>query len=223
MKWMLLALTAAFCAPQMASAGAWARGKGKTFVSATAILTWPKGRALEYPDVYGGLYIERGLGPRLTFGLDIGTSDATRPSRLKAMGFMRYTLTAPDARLQFALDIGAGRYLNAPALRLGAALSSGVSLGSKQGWISLDAHALHQIGTSKTAITLDATFGVSMERSKLMAQLSGFRSLDGRRSAQITPSYVRQIGKGRFFEIGASIDLKSTPDPVLKIGVWQEF
>ena len=91
-------------------AGAWPRGKGKTFGASAATFTWPDQRELQLPDIYGSTYLEHGIAPRLTMGLDIGTPDAKRLNRLKSVAFLRFTLTANDAPFQVAVDGGGGHY-----------------------------------------------------------------------------------------------------------------
>lgn len=208
---------------QGAHAGAWPRGTGNVFLSSGGLLTWPRGRAFEYPDVYGTGYAEFGVSPRITLGLDLGSADATRAERHKIVAFMRYSLSASGAPNQLALDIGGGRYLGKPVLRAGLAYGRGFSIGAQSGWLTLDWTVLHETGTTTQVHSIDATFGVSFPRSKLIAQLSGHQSASGLQSASITPSYVREIGKGRYIEIGAVLGLKGKPDPALKIGIWQEF
>ena len=215
---MILALTT-----NSLFAGAWPRGKGNVFVAANAELTWPDGRTIELPDIYGGTYLEFGLSQRITLGLDLGSSDATRPDRLKSVGFVRYTLTTPDAPYQFAIDAGAGRFLGETVARLGGSLGTGFTSFDRQSWVSIDLHTLRSTTSGNHATTLDATYGVSMKRGKIMGQLSGFQAFDRTQSVSFTPSFAYDLGKGRHLEIGVRIGLKEKPDPALKIGIWQEF
>lgn len=222
----LSALIALASAPA-ADAGPWAREAGTAFVSAAAIATWPSGRALDKPDIYGTSYAEVGLGHGLTLGATFGTPDYGDPMRLKAVGFLRYTLTPPSAAHQFALDLGGGLDQGHGVLRVGASLGRGLELrGQGQtvpGWISADAAALFQPDTRQTHFAVDVTFGVSQRRTKYMAHLSASQSYDAAAYVTLTPSIAHQISDGLHIEMGVSVGLKNKPDPELKLGIWREF
>jgi len=206
-----------------ADAGAWSREKGKTFIAGSGIATWPDDRDFELPDIYGSLYIEHGLGKRLTLGLELGSPDVTRKARLKTVGFLRYALSPPDKQNQFSIDGGIGTYLDKDVLRFGASFGRGLSVLERNSWVSVDANILVTPRKAKTAIALDATFGVSLKHGKIMGQLSGYQGFDKKQFLSFIPSYARDIGKGRHIEIGVVIGLHEKPDPALKIGIWQEF
>lgn len=204
-------------------AGAWPRGKGNIFASSSASFTWPNGRAFEYPDIYGSAYVEYGLGDRVTMGLDIGSPDATRPSKLKAIAFMRYTLSTAQSRHQFALDFGAGKNLGNGMLRLGASYGTGLQLMERSGWLSIESHILYDIKSGKSTQNLDATLGINLERGKLMALLSAYRAPTGQSTFSFTPSYAHELSSARHLEIGVTLDLSRGADPALKLGIWQKF
>lgn len=210
-------------APSCGLAGAWPRGTGNIFVAASAEMTWPKGRAIELPDIYGGTYLEYGLNARVTLGLDVGSTDITRPDRLKTITFARYTITPSNQLSQIAFDFGAGTFLGEPVVRLGVSYGKGFTFSGRQSWVAVDAHSLQAINTQQFATSIDATFGVSMKRGKLMGQVSAFQAFDRTQNASFTPSFAYDIGHGRHLEIGARIGLTGKPDPALKIGIWQEF
>ncbi|MGH1577379.1 hypothetical protein [Planktotalea sp.] len=216
-------LSALLIACQSLHAGAWPRGKGKVFASASGIFSWPQGRAIELPDIYGSGYAEFGLGQRLTLGLDLGSSDATLVSKLKAVAFVRYSLSDADARHQFALDIGGGQYLGNPVLRMGGSYGTGLQFGKLSGWYSMDVHSLINPNTRASTQNLDASLGVNLSKSKLIGSFSAHRSDTGKRTFTLTPSYAYQINKSQTIEMGIVFDLKRTSDPKLKLGVWQEF
>jgi hypothetical protein len=210
-------------APICVDAGAWPREKGKTFLALSASVIWPKQRAIELPDIYGSAYVEHGLGARFTLGLDVGSPDATRQDRLKTIAFLRYTVTPSSTKHQLAFDIGGGTFQALDVLRFGASYGTGFTSFEHNSWITIDAHALHHSTLRNISLTVDATYGVSLKRGKLMAQISGFQSFDGRKTAKFSPSYAHDIGHGRHIEIGVNIDLHNAPDPTLKLGIWQEF
>lgn len=206
-----------------ADAGAWPRGKGKIFVSSSASLTWPTGRAFEYPDIYGSGYAEYGVSKRLTLGLDLGSSDAMQPNRLKAIGFLRYSLSDPSARHQFALDLGAGTHLGDGVLRIGASYGTGLELLSRSGWLSIDTNMLFNPAAKGSTRALDATLGVNLNKGKFMGQFSAYQAESGATSFSFTPSYAHKLNDKRHVEIGVTFDLQGAPEPALKLGVWQDF
>ncbi len=225
MNWvsfLILGCVLCLSAPH-ANAGAWPRGKDKTFVASSATLTWPDKRELELPDIYGASYLEHGISARLTMGLDMGSPDATRPERLKTVGFLRYTFTPQTSPVQLAIDGGGGRYLGTDVARVGLAYGLGFKSFSKNSWIAVDAHALRSVRDTRTAYSFDATYGVALSGGKAMAQISAFQAFDEIRTIKLTPSYAHDLGLGRHLEIGVVLGLRAKPDPVLKIGIWQEF
>jgi len=61
-------------------AGAWSRGKGKTFSVSSATFTWPDQRELKFPNIYGSTYLEHGITPRLRMGPDMSTPVSKHPT-----------------------------------------------------------------------------------------------------------------------------------------------
>ena len=223
-KAIWLGLTWLLCAtPSLVFAGAWPRGEGKMFVAASAEMTWPDGRALELPDIYGATYLEYGLRPHVTMGLDIGSADITKSERLKAVGFVRYTITQGSSPYQIAVDAGVGTFSGQNVVRFGASYSKGLSIFARDAWVSLDANTLRTTQSAQFASSIDATFGVTLKRGKIIGQISAFQAFDRTRNVSFTPSFAYYLGKGRHLEIGARIGLSGKPDPALKIGIWQEF
>lgn len=206
-----------------AESGPWPRGKGHVFVSSSAFATWPAGRSVELPDIYGTAFAEFGLTDRVTLGLDFGTADYQKSSRSKAIALVRYTLSAPGASLQSALEIGGGMDQGRTVLQIGGSLGRGLSIGKTSGWATADAKLLHSPSIDETAYGLDLTVGINQPRTKYIAQLSALQSYSGKPFVSFVPSVVRQIGKHSHVELGASIGLKNKPDPALKLGIWREF
>lgn len=210
-------------AAQPAQAGAWARGKGKAFLSTGSYSTWPDGRALERPDVYGTIYGEYGITNRLTLGVDLGSADAEKWSRTRAIGFLRYTLTRSEARNQFAIDLGVGQDESQTVMRAGLSFGRGFSFGKSNGWVSLDWATLHDFKTLEQSHSLEATLGTSWRKSKLMAQFSGYQNRKGDQTLTFTPSWAREMRPGLHLEVGVAFGIKGKPDHSLKVAVWRSF
>ena len=223
MQFFATALFISLYLPSLLTAGPWPRGEGNVFLSSSAFLTWPAGRVPEAPDIYGSGFAEYGLTDRLTLGLDIGSPDYMNMDRLKAVGFVKYSLSAPEAIHQVALDLGGGTDQGTGVIRLGASYGRGWSLMDTPGWFTLSGVALYAPERNENTFGLDMTVGVSSGDMKYIAQLSAMRAYDGADYISVTPSAVRKIGKHLHLEIGASFGIRNKPDPALKLGIWQEF
>ncbi|WP_293440174.1 hypothetical protein [Planktotalea sp.] len=200
-------------------AGAWPHGKGKTFSASSATFTWPDQRKLKFPDIYGSTYLEHGITPRLTKGLDMATPDAKRHNRLRSVAFSRFTLTANDALFQVAVDGGGGHYRDTDVMRFGLSYRIGFKTLKKDSWISVDAHTLQAVADDCAAYALDATYGITLKHGKIMGQISTFQAFDDAQSISVTPAYAHRIGKSTHFEVGVVLGIRSKPDPTLKIGI----
>jgi len=220
-----------------ALAGPWARAAGDVFLSFTqstqaSIPSLAVG--LPEPDGYGAFYGEVGLGHRLTFGAEAGQDAHTR----EAMVFLRRTLTAPDARLQLALDLGVGGRetpFTGPvgAARVGASVGYGLGPGILDalpfnftgGWVGLDAVTVTDLDEGETRWKVEASFGLTMARGDhLILGLMAERWPEAPVAYAIRPSYVRHIFGGTSVQIGAILGLnEDTPSAGLSLGLWQEF
>ena len=129
---MLTHLTAA----TPAAAGAWAREEGTFFVSlgANVLLFGEAARPVHYDPT---LYVEYGLTPRLTLGVDAYTAEKGEAGSLLFFG--RHTFGTTDGPTRFALSLGAGVTIVPngqldPTLRLGAHWGRGMDWG----WLAAD-------------------------------------------------------------------------------------
>jgi len=164
MQFFATALFISLYLPSLLTAGPWPRGEGNVFLSSSAFLTWPAGRVPEAPDIYGSGFAEYGLTDRLTLGLDIGSPDYMNMDRLKAVGFVKYSLSAPEAIHQVALDLGGGTDQGTGVIRLGASMKYIAQLSAMRAYdgadyISVTPSAVRKIG-KHLHLEIGASFGI---------------------------------------------------------------
>lgn len=205
-----------------AGAGAWPRGEGRTFVALS--YAGSPGRAApagahgaERADGYASLFAERGLTPRLTFGLDAGGGEG----RWTALAFLRrsYGLEGPNV---WGAELGLGRRggdgdggaLIRPGLHWGR--------GAPWGWMGVESYA--EIEGDGIGAKLDATLGLRRsDRVFWVLQLQTARTADGDGIVRLAPSYVRQIAPPARLELGFLADLSGEAELGVKLGTWVEF
>ena len=212
-----------------AAAGPWARGEGQTFLSLgyEAAADLPRALDPERPELdlahVATVYAERGLGPRLTFGLD-GAADLADDGR-SAYVFLRRTLTPGDAAQQWALTGGLGlRDPGDGAQPLGVLGASwGRGLDTRWGgWTNVDLQA--RLIETGIAGKLDATLGLKPgERLSLIGQLRLSDYPGSSPEAWVVSSAVREMTDRISLEIGVLQEVTGDRATGLKLGTWLEF
>lgn len=220
-----------------ALAGPWARDAGDVFLSLrisaeeapTDIVA-----GLWEPETYLSLYGEVGLGRSLTLGLDLGQGDISR----QVVGFARYTLTAPDAVWQMAVDAGGGvrQVGDADAeglVRLGASIGRGFGDGGgawympmrhQGGWTNLDLTALHNVEQENTVVQAEATVGFSLsDRASAIFQVKAEDWPQSEPMISFSPSILFQIRPGTSIRLGARAAIAGSDAVGLSLSLWQEF
>ncbi|MBS0124846.1 hypothetical protein [Thetidibacter halocola] len=207
--------------PGAAMAGAWQRETGSVFVATTVRLGWPQDimtwTSMEPTSQYNTVYLEYGLSPRLTLGLDLGRAVS---GASKAVGFVQIPLRQAERGPQMALQLGAGQIENEPVLRPG--LSVGWSL--ERGWLGID--SLAEIGVSNSRVDLksDITWGRSLQKGRLLI-LQVQTGLPANEDAfvRFAPSLVTPLTKRLKLETGVGIGLVGDRDMGVTMGLWAEF
>jgi len=224
-------------APPVAIAGPWARDAGDVFLSAS--LTAEEARndllmGLIQPDTTTGLYAEIGLGHRLTFGLDIQRTDSGETT----LGFLRHTLTPPDATWQFAFDLGAGQRRttamdDSQLIRFGLSLGRGFGAGNgpwflpmahQGGWLTLDARATQDLAFDEPILQAEATIGLAMsDRLRLISTLKVEHWPGSEALFSYLPSLVYDIRPGTSVQLGGRLSEGGADVVGLTLGIWQAF
>lgn len=200
-------------------AGPWLREAGTTYLSHSVTLEDPgdSGRAVGY----GTLYLEHGLRPYLTVGLDAGT-DELGQAKLIAFGVM--PLARPGTITAMTVEMGIGMMNERAVLRPGLSAGRRIMLFGRPGWISLDARAGLRVETGDATLGTDLTVGLELSaRSRVMVQLQQGGPLGDSDFVRIVPSVVFERGPGRHLEIGMTAGLKSASDAGVKLAVWRSF
>jgi len=219
---LVCALIAALLTSAEAAAGAWPREDGGWFVSTSHSLAWDRNGARS---TWTGLYVEHGLTPRLTFGIDAG--QGLGAGNWQALAFLRYDL-APDGPLRIAVALGAGGRGVAggaePLLRPELALGRGFDSRWGPGWIGLDAQALYAPDSGWSAWKADLTAGIRPRPDRaliLQLQTSGYP--DAAVQVRIAPSAVLRLGRRLELELGVTAETAPPYASGVKIGTWLTF
>lgn len=220
-----------------ASAGPWARTAGDVFASfqvSTEEAPMDVIAGLWEPETYVSAYGEIGLGHGLTLGVDLGQSAFSR----QAVGFLRYSFSAPEATWQFALDAGLGVRQQDSAdthglVRLGASLGRGFSGGGdawympmrhQGGWVTLDLVALHDLEIDETIPQAEGTIGFRLSgraSAILSVKAEDWPGADPLLTA--SPSFVYQLREGTSLRLGVRQALAGSDAVGLSAALWLEF
>lgn len=209
-----------------AQAGAWPRAEGETFVS-LAVETGPfsvnddmQTQLIQAIDGYAMLYVERGLPNDTTLGLD---ATGKQTELTKAISFMRWPIALPGKSAVLAVEFGLGMANEEFALRPGLSYGRGFSLGSLQGWLSVDGRAL-LIDEEHSTLEADMTLGFKpWTDHMLILQLQTGTSAEHGTHATFAPSYVLPVSPGRHLEIGMATGVESASEIKVKFGLWHRF
>ncbi len=220
-----------------AVAGPWVRGAGDIFVSLQISAEEAQSdimAGLWEPETYLSGYGEIGLGRGLTLGADIGRGDISR----QAIGFLRYTLTDPDATWQMAVDAGGGLRQFGDAdpeglLRLGASIGRGFGGGGdawympmrhQGGWTNLDLTALYNLQREQTIWQAEATVGFSLsDTASAIFQIKAEDWPGADPLLSVAPSIVMQVGPTTSLSFGARAAVAGSDAMGLTLSLWQEF
>lgn len=220
-----------------ATAGPWARDAGDVFVSFQVSAEEAPSdviAGLWEPETYFSLYGEVGLGRSLTLGLDLGQGELSR----QAVGFLRYSLSAPEATWQFAVDAGLGaRQLGEDdphgLVRIGASLGRGFGDGGdawympmrhQGGWVTLDMAALYDLEIDEAIYQAEGTVGFSLsERASMVFSLKAEDWPDADPLLTASPSFVFQIREGTSLRLGARGAITGSDAVGMSLSLWQEF
>lgn len=217
---VLLSFIALLAAPP-ARAGAWLQEPGAGFLSVTSTLRSDGPEGMLENAIYG----EFGIGPRLTFGIDIhqrpGLSGHT-------LAFLRVPLGPAEGRSRLALQAGFGGYhlwgrWDGMA-RFTLSFGHGFRLGRSPGWLALDAGLEYRRGLPGPALKLDATAGLSGPGAlRPILQVETYRLAGQDLIWTLRPGVTIDGPWGLTWIVG--LEHKSTlPGTLgLKLGFWRRF
>ncbi|KUF12792.1 hypothetical protein [Pseudoponticoccus marisrubri] len=204
-----------------AAAGAWPREAGRSFVAGALRFGWPQdpdGRSLRDPTQgYHTLYMEYGLTPDWTIGLDLGQSmTGERKMLVWAQYPLRNLQSYPKVTAQLAYGTIAEEAILRPGLSLG--------WGSEGGWFTIDSMAEIEIDGGATDYKMDITLGRNLSRGrKLILQMQTGAPDGGDPFARFVPSLVFPVTDMLKIEAGMSYGLQGDEAMGIKLGFWAEF
>ncbi|MCW8843046.1 MAG: hypothetical protein OQK00_06485 [Rhodobacteraceae bacterium] len=223
---MIRLLFLLLCLAPPALAGPWLRAEGTGFSAASTDLAPPSEPALppdvaaQYPvDLYNSIYVEYGLTPRLTVGID-GGSDINGNG--VGLVFLRIPLfEKPKGRAAAEFAVGA-RWSGAeitPIIRPGLSWGRGLTLLGRDGWTSVDASLAIPGNGDKVLAKLDAMLGLNAgDRMKLMLGLTLERP-----APTLSPSIALKISKTLHLTLGLKLRGNADRSHGLTLGIWQTF
>ena len=215
--WLVLAL---WLVPGAASAGAWLREEGSTYLSFSF-------EAPQEGNGWSALYAERGVRPRLTLGLDAGRAAGRGDGQ--ALVFARRPIGSTQGPSRRAVELGVGTRLDEgmglrPAARLGLLWGRGFATRWGDGWAAVDSSVTGVWGDPDLTLKLDVTVGVRPGENS-MTTLQVFWSRTGRDEAalRVVPSYARRLRGETFGQLGLVLGAGAAPELGIKIGLFREF
>lgn len=216
-------------------------------------------------DGYTTFYAEFGITPRLTGGIDYGGDETALTADLQDLYhrqtgaealpapnraaipnlrtwsnivFLRYALSAPDAKHRFAVQLGAGkrRYTalgryrgqlearNETIVRPALAYGHGFTAWDRPGWVSVEGSVEFREDTEGTGRKLDATLG--LKGDKRLTYMLQVQSGDFPRSdpyVKLQPGIVMALPAG--FAVESAVIWGVTGDDSVgaKLALWWEF
>ncbi|MCH2165121.1 MAG: hypothetical protein MK098_10780 [Marinovum sp.] len=222
MKW-LVSFLVTLCLVSQANAGAWPRGHGKTFTSASGELWQDEQGYLHY---YTSAYLEYGRTPKLSIGTITAMGSLSGADNEIFAGYTVWQKGPHVLSLETALHENrtldfAGQEQVSPGYGVGLSYGRGFQLAQRNGWITLDARLNRS--TKLQEFKFDTTLGLSLhERWKVMTQV--FTStIDGETNIKFAPGVVFSVNEKTHIELGARVPSRDAERAAIKLGLWREF
>ena len=222
MRAILVCVLLLIAAATSATAGAWLRAKGTGFASTTSTVRQFSDQIWQETSVY----IEYGLGKRLTMGVDYNQGSTTSGH---ALLFARIPLGKPNHKYRFSAELGLGMhylgYFQGKMHKLTLSYGRSVTTRFGPGWLAIDLASEQRQGLPGPTIKLDTTFGLTGERRlQPMIQIETSQPAIGPINWAIIPSIRIRGKKKRTWVIGA--ERKSTggfSSIGVRLAFWHEF
>ncbi|MBT9384532.1 hypothetical protein KM176_11735 [Pseudooceanicola sp. CBS1P-1] len=213
---LLLAALAGIVAPAQGAAGAWPRGKGKTF-SAGAIRIFGLGTPGRLTQSFTYFH-EYGLSDRWTLGADIGGAISGLD---KMVVFVSHPLLT-FGQTRTAADLGVGSVSGHPVVRPGFSIGRGLEY--PPGWAVMETAVEYFLDTGVYDWKVDFTFGVApADHPKTYLQLQTGKSHQDPVFARLAVSMAIPLRKDFLLDLGGSAALRNSDPYRLKIGFWKTF
>lgn len=214
-----------------ATAGAWPRPKGETFVSlATRQSTGARTLIAAVQDIrsYNSIYVEHGLTDRLTVGLDAGQGRGPDEQVTAGLVFARLPIWSPGDH-KVAADLGFGLLedgVDGVQTRVRSGLSWGRGFESRWGggWLGMEASYEYRVPSGDSAVKADFTAGLKpTDRWMTILQLQTGAYPDSDPIARLAPSVVRRIGPRTHLQAGGLAPLAGDDAWGATLALWFTF
>lgn len=230
MRTLLGALLLAFSALQ-ASAGAWPRETGSTFVSLSQTVSTGRETLLTPSrslDRLTSVFAEYGLTPELTFGLDASRSRGGETTVSTLLGFARRPLWRNDAGQIVSVELGLGVLREETEmlarLRPGLSWGRGFESGWGAGWMGIDSSVELRLPSNQVVLKADGTVGIKpTERWMLIMQVQTGKYPGTAAIVRLAPSVVRRLGPASHVQLGLTAGVSGDDAVGLKLGTWFTF
>jgi hypothetical protein len=204
---ILGALIWAFLA-QTATAGAWPRDEGETFI-ATFVGSDRQ-----------SIYVEYGLGRGWTLGAEAGRGTG---GQADAFVFLNHPMSLRVLGGRLASGVAVGARDDVAVLRSGVFWGRGFSAPFGGGWMALDGQVELQEHGPRTG-KLDATIGFRpREGVQVMFQVQASGVEGGATTVRLEPAMALEQAPGRDIVIAPSIGILGPEDPQIRVGLWLKF
>jgi len=225
MRAALAGLLLFLLAVQPATAGAWLREHKHGFSSVSSTLR-------RLPDRIGqenSIYLEYGVRPKLTLGLDLNEGDSLSGHGLVFARFAPGKARESGSRKNyFAIETAIGAHyqgeLIAPMYKL--TLSWGRSLKTKRlsAWLAVDLAGEQRKGLPGPTLKMDTTLGLNgVRRVQPMLQIETSRPADGAVNWAVIPSLRIARRNGITWVVGVERKFAGRHSVGVKFSIWKDF
>lgn len=208
-------------AAQSASAGAWPREKGTGFSAIGSILR-RNDVGLSYETK---VFVEVGLGHRLTMGVDVNENPNGGGH---ALVFARIPLGDEAQRMRYAFEVGFGghHWLGEWSNMYKVTVAAGRGFESRwgNGWMGLDAAYERRLGNANPIYKLDAVIGLSSDKwFRPMVKLETAYSSGNSLAWALTPTILIKGAKKTTWVFGVEYRSARQKSIGLNLGFWRQF
>ncbi|MEM6940189.1 MAG: hypothetical protein AAF943_16555 [Pseudomonadota bacterium] len=217
-----LVATTLLTAGSPAVAGAWLRAEDSGFASFTF-------GATQDDRFTTSLYLEYGLWPETTVGLDANVSTLGSDINTgSALVFLRRAIGPTDRplKLSYELSLGALRQdeRTLPAAEATVSVGRGLQIGERNGWVNIDASYLYEPTRGDHLGKLDVTAGLDFTRRTTGVLELNYSAGEDDDFGAIEPSVLFRLGGGDTrVRLGAQIPWEGSDDVSLELGLWRDF
>lgn len=230
MRIILFIFLVAMALPSGATAGAWPRPKGDTFVSVAQESTTGARTLLDFTQdirTYLSIYGEHGLTDRLTLGVDLATGMGEDDRFAAGLAFARYPIRSPGAHV-LAVELGLGSIYaetEGQQLRLRPGLAWGRGFASRwgAGWLGVESSVEFRQPSGDTLFKADFTAGLKPTDAWMMIGQVQVGAYPDGALVRLTPSVVRRVGERTHLELGLLAEVQGGSAFGLRGALWFDF